>query len=111
MKIFELKNEALKSENGEHILGFKETGSHACYIIYGILKPEEKGRLIKPGKGHEKIILAVKGDIEVTGHYSETLKEGTAFHVIGEHECFLDNKGISDAIYIIAGGHSEKGHH
>lgn len=111
MKFFDLKNKALKSENGEHILGFKETGSHACYMIYGVLSPGEKNRAIKPGEGHEEIILAVKGDIEVTGHYSGTLKEGTAFHIAGEHECFLENKGISDAIYVIAGGHSESGHH
>ena len=111
MRIFELKNEALKSENGEHILGFKETGSHACYMIYGILKPGEKGRVIKPGEGHEEIVLAMKGDIAVTGHYAGTLKEGAALHITGEHECFLENKGISEAIYIIAGGHSEGRHH
>jgi hypothetical protein len=111
MRIFELKDEALKSENGEHILGFKETGSHACYMIYGVLKPGEKGRMIKPGEGHEEIILAMKGDLEVTGYYSGTLKEGSAFHITGDNECFLENKGISDAIYIVAGGHSENSHH
>lgn len=111
MKIFNLKDKALTSENREHILGFEETKSHACYMIYGILKPNEKGRMIKPGKGHEEIVLAVKGDIEVTGHYSGTLNEGTAIHIVGEQECFLENKGISDAIYIVAGGHSENSHH
>lgn len=111
MKIFEFKNKAMTSENGEHIIGFKETGSHACYMIYGILKPGEKGRVIKPGRGHEEIVLAMKGDITVTGHCSGTLKEGSAFHIDGENECFLENKGISDAVYIIAGGHSEGGHH
>lgn len=111
MKIFELKNKALLSENGEHILGSQETGSHACYMIYGILKPGEKGRVIKPGEGHEEIVLAMKGDIAVTGHCAGTLKEGSAFHIDGEDECFLENKGISDAVYIIAGGHSEGGHH
>lgn len=111
MKLFDLKNKAISSENGEHILGFNETGSHACYMIYGVLKSGEKNRLIKPGKGHEEIILAVKGDIEVTGHYSGRLKEGTAFNITGEDECFLENNGVSDAIYIIAGGHSESGHH
>ncbi len=111
MEIFDLKNKALISESGEHILGFKETGSHACYMIYGILKPAEKGRVIKPGEGHEEIVLAMKGDITVTGHYTGTLKEGSALHITGEHACFLENKGISEAIYIIAGGHSEGGHH
>lgn len=111
MKIFELKNKALSSENGEQILGSDETGSHACYMIYGVLKPGEKGRLIKPGGGHEELVLAAKGDIEVTGHCSGILKEGSAFHMTGEHECYIENKGASEAIYIIAGGHSEGGHH
>jgi uncharacterized cupin superfamily protein len=111
MRIFDLKDKAQISENGEYILGFNETGSHACYMIYGILKPGEKGRLIKPGKHHEEIVLVVKGDIEVTGQHSGILKEGKAFHIKGEHECFLENKGISDAIYVVAGGHSEGGHH
>lgn len=110
MKTFELKDKAQKSENGEHILGFEDTGSHACYMVYGILKPEENVRLIKPGSGHEEMVLAVKGDFQVTGHCSGILKEGSAFHISGEHECFLENKGSSHAIYIIAGGHSDEGH-
>jgi hypothetical protein len=111
MKIFEVKNKALNSESGGYILGFQDTGSHACYMIYGILKSEEKGRVIKPGKGHEEIVLAMKGDLKVTGYYSLSLKEGSAFKTEGEHECFLENKGESYAVYIIAGGHSDGGHH
>lgn len=80
-------------------------------MIYGILKPGEKGRLIKAGAGHEEIVLAMKGDFEVTGHYSVTLKEGAAFHIAGANECFLENKGIFEAVYIISGGHSEGDHH
>ncbi len=111
MKIFEIKNSAKKSDNGEFILGFENTGSHACYMIYGILKPGENNRLISPGKGHEEMVLAVKGNFEITGCYSGALKEGSAFHISGASECFLENKGSTDAIYIIAGGHSESGHH
>jgi hypothetical protein len=80
-------------------------------MIYGILRPKEKGRLVKPGAGHEEIVLAVKGDLKVTGCYSGILKEGSAFHVKGEQECFLENLGEIDAMCIIAGGHSESGHH
>lgn len=111
MNIFDLENKARKSENGEHILGYQETESHACYMIYGILEPGEKGRVIKPGAGHEEIVLVVKGDVEVTGQYEGILKEGSAFHIVGEQECFFENKGISTVLYIIAGGHSESGHH
>jgi hypothetical protein len=107
MKIFEAKKRALNSETGEFLLGFRETGSHACYMIYGVLKPKEKARRVKPGPGHEEIVLAMKGDLEVTGYYAGSLKEGSAFQMKGEEECFLENHSNSDAVYIIAGGHSE----
>jgi hypothetical protein len=107
MKIFELRNKAIHSKNRESLLGYRETGSHACYMIYGILKSKEKQRLVKPGPGHEEIVLAMKGDLGVTGYDSGTLKEGSAFHLEGDQECLLTNAGESDAIYIIAGGHSE----
>lgn len=111
MKIFEVKNNAIDSKRGEFLLGFHETGSHACYMIYGILKSKGKARSLKPGPGHEEIILAIKGDLEVKGFYSGGLKEGCALHLEGNQECFLENRGLSDAVYIIAGGHSEVGCH
>lgn len=112
VKVFEVKKNAVRSEHGEHIVGFDDTGSHACYLIYGVLRPLEKGRMLKPGRGHEEIILAVAGDIEVSGHVSMTLREGCAFHLAGEQECFLANEGSTDAVYVIAGGHaSDDGHH
>jgi hypothetical protein len=110
MTILKLKNKALKSEMGEYVLGFQDTGSHACYMIYGVLKPKEKGRLIKPGKGHEEIVLAVKGNLKVTGKYSGDLREGEAFHIMDNQKCFLENPGKNDAVYVISGGHSEGGH-
>jgi len=111
MKIFEMKNEAIHSERGECLLGFREIGSHACYMIYGTLKPKEKGRLVKPGPGHEEIVLAMKGDLEVKGHASGCLKEGSALYTKEEEEYFLENRGESEAVYIIAGGHSEASRH
>jgi hypothetical protein len=111
MRIFEVKNSATSSKKGEFLIGFQETGSHACYMIYGILKSKEKARSLKPGPGHEEIVLAMKGDLEVTGSYLGSLKEGFALHLQGNQECFLENHGESDAVYIIAGGHSEAGRH
>lgn len=111
MKIFDVRNNAEKSELGEHIVGYKETGSHACYLLYGILKPGEKDRLIKPGKGHEEILLAMKGDLECKGYYNGKLLEGTAIHLVGDDECLIENNSNSEAIYIICGGHSEDSHH
>ena len=111
MKVFDLQNRSLISDTGEYILGFQDTGSHACYMIYGVLKPKEKGRLINPGNGHEEIVLAVKGNLKLSGKYSGELKEGSAFHIKGNQKCFLENLGEGDAVYVIAGGHSEDGHH
>jgi hypothetical protein len=111
MKTFDLKNNAIHSEKGESLLGFRDTGSHACYMIYGTMRKREKGRRVNPGPGHEEIILAAKGDLEVTGFCSGTLKEGWAFVLQGDQECHLENRGECDAVYIIAGGHSEVGAH
>lgn len=109
MKVFEVRRRA-EEEGGEFVLGVKDTGTHACYMIYGVLKPGEIGRIIKPGAGHEELVLAMKGDLGVSGKMSGTLKEGTSFHIAGDDECFLENLSSKDAVYVVAGGHSEGGH-
>lgn len=109
MKTFDVR-EGAASSGGEYVLGVKDTGSHACYMIYGALNPGEKGRSIKPGKGHEEIVLSVRGEISVTGRFTGALREGEAFHIAGEDECFLENTGEDTAVYIAAGGHSAGGH-
>lgn len=111
IKPFELKTRAHEAESGEYVLGSHDTGSHACYMIYGTLKPGEQGRSVKPGKGHEEIIMAVIGDLLLSGSFSGMLKEGTALHLAGDDECFLQNMSAAGAVYIIAGGHGEGGHH
>ncbi len=109
MRVFEVKERL--SDSGEYILGASETGSHACYLIYGKMKPREKGRLLKPGKGHEELVLAIKGDFSVSGDFEGVLKEGQAIHLKGEETCYMENISSSESVYIIAGGHSEGGHH
>jgi hypothetical protein len=111
MNTLDLKNHALSSLSGEFIFGSEHTGSHACYMIYGILKPGEKDRLIKPGKGHEEMVLAVRGSLKISGRFSGELKEGCAFHIAGEDTVYLQNAGTEAACYVIAGGHSPAGHH
>lgn len=111
MKTLDLKNCALSSESGEYVFGLEHTGSHACYMIFGVLEPGQKQRLIKPGKGHEEIVLAIKGNVEMSGHFSGRLTEGRAFHIAGEDTVYFENTGTTDAFYVIAGGHSEDGHH
>jgi hypothetical protein len=100
-------------ESGEYVLGFQDTGSHACYLIYGILKPGEKGREFRPGKGHEEIVFTITGDLHLSGHYSGMLRQGQAIHLQGEQSCLAENPGTLKAMYVISGGHSasEPGHH
>ena len=111
MNTFDLKKHALSSDSGESIFGLEHTGSHACYMIYGILKPGQDKRVITPGKGHEEMVLAVKGNFELSGRFSGRLREGCAFHIAGEDTVYLKNTDTIDACYVIAGGHSQDAHH
>lgn len=108
MKIFEVASRIAGS--GEHILGFDETGSHACYLIYGVLRAGEKGRELRPGRGHEEMIMAVTGDLTLTGAVTMTLKQGQAIHLKGEETCFAENRTGSEAVYVVSGGHTAPGH-
>jgi len=109
MKIFEVISRA--GESGETILGAEDTGSHACYLIYGRMRGREKNRRLKPGKGHEELILAVQGDFQLSGQAEGTLKQGQAVHLNGEETLFLENLTDRPAVYVLAGGHSEAGNH
>ena len=109
MKIYDVISRA--GESGETILGVEDTGSHACYLIYGRLKGREKDRRLKPGKGHEEIILAVKGDFRLSGAADGTLNQGQAVHLSGEETLFLENLTDQPAVYLLAGGHSDSDHH
>lgn len=109
MEKFDLKK-LLRASGGEYVLGAKDTGSHACYMIYGTVMPGEPPRLINPGAGHEEIVLVVYGGLEVSGHVSGALDEGEAFHVAGDVECYLKNTGDAPAVYVASGGHSSHGH-
>ncbi|MFN3480324.1 MAG: hypothetical protein ACK415_08040 [Thermodesulfovibrionales bacterium] len=108
MRLFDIKERV--KETGEYILGLNDTGSHACYLIYGKMLPFEKGRQIKPGEGHEELFLAIKGDFSVTGDFTGIVREGQAIHIREEETCYIENLTDSTGIYVIAGGHS-KVHH
>jgi hypothetical protein len=109
MKIFEVAGKI--HDSGEYLVGSRDTGSHACYLIYGALKPGEKGRELKPGHGHEEIVLALIGDLKLTGHCTGTLKQGQALHLTGEEVVFVENTGNAQALYVVAGGHAGLEHH
>lgn len=110
MRIFDVAGRAAE-EGGEFVLGSKDTGTHACYLIYGTLSSGQEGRVIRPGKGHEEIVMVIKGTLKLSGpaleHVKEiVLPEGAAFHVAGDRECYLKNTSEDTAIYTCAGGHT-----
>lgn len=108
MKIFDIQS--LMTAKGEAIIGSQATGSHACYLMYGVLKPGEKGRELKPGQGHEEIVLCLQGEMKLTGHHAGGLKQGKAIHLRGEETCAAENPLGTETIYVISGGHSGEGH-
>ena len=108
MKIFEVHKKL--DGPGEYILGSKELGSHACYLIHGALGPGEQGRVFRPGAGHEEIVLALSGDLTLAGAFDGVLRQGQALHLVGEETCTAGNPSGREARYVIAGGHSGQGH-
>jgi hypothetical protein len=115
MKVFRLSDMA-RDSGGEHVLGLKDTGTHACYMIYGTMKPGEEGRLINPGGGHEEILMVTLGELKLSGPglapiRELTLPEGSALHLAGDRECFLRNDTDAAASYVCAGGHTPGGSH
>jgi uncharacterized cupin superfamily protein len=96
-----------RQTGGECILGARVLKTHACYLIYGELSPGEEGRKVSPGSGHEEILMALQGDLEVIeGAATSTLREGEAVHVVEEDALTLANRGAEKAVYVLAGGHS-----
>ncbi|MEK6673014.1 MAG: hypothetical protein AABY42_06000 [Nitrospirota bacterium] len=101
----------LASEHkGEYVLGLEDLHTHACYLIYGFMKPGEKGRVLKPGSGHEEIVCLVQGKVLLSNSSGRfVLDQGQAFHLKGDETYMMDNEAGTDAVYMISGGHS-KGH-
>ena len=104
MKKTDLSRRAQQA-GGEYVFGADDTGSHACYLIYGILKPGEAGRKVKPGKGHEEMLLSFNCPLALTGDVTGLLEPGNAVHLAGEQTCYLENPGTTEATYVLAGGH------
>lgn len=109
MNIFDVQGSV--DASGEAIVGAEQTASHACYLVYGRMGPKEKARKLKAGKGHEELFVAIKGDFLVTGAATARIKEGQGFHLRGEEAFWLENSTDTEAVYVLAGGHSAGGHH
>ncbi len=113
LKVYDLAGRAPR-EGGETVLGLKDLGTHACYLLYGILAPGEPARVLRPGPGHEEIILCLSGSLQLEGMgQSLSLQAGQAVHLKGEDTFEATCAGPLEARYAAAGGHSDEGgsHH
>lgn len=111
LKVFDLAGRAPR-EGGETVLGLEDLGTHACYLLYGVLGPGDPARILRPGPGHEEIILVVAGSLRLEGMgQSLTLQAGQAVHLKGEDTFEATCAGPLEARYAAAGGHSEEGAH
>ncbi|MBI5641014.1 MAG: hypothetical protein HZA17_11370 [Nitrospirae bacterium] len=111
MKIYNVSEAAINNE-GEFVLGSAELKTQACYLVYGFLTEGEKGRELKPGKGHEEIICIARGEVILRRGDEETrVRQGEAFYMKGEETYLMYNRAVGETLYVIAGGHTEEHHH
>lgn len=109
MKVINVKDNLYRE--GEYLVGFEQTGSHACYFIYGLIKKEDI-REVSPGEGHEEIIALIEGSLEVKyNDHSIILNKGQSIYLKGREAVTLKPYNCDLAIYVIAGGHAEDSHH
>lgn len=110
-KIYDLAGRAPR-EGGETVLGLKDLGTHACYMIYGIVQAGEPPRIFKPGEGHEEIICVAAGALTLTGPEGQLqLQAGQAVYLTGEETWEAVNQGPMPALYVASGGHGDGGRH
>lgn len=109
MKLISLKGNLFR--DGEYLVGFEQTGTHACYFLYGFLKPEEE-REISPGRGHIEIVCLLEGEVKLITDGNEiVLKKGRGFVIEGEEKVKAKNISNKIAVYVVSGGHLDLSHH
>jgi uncharacterized cupin superfamily protein len=107
MKIYKLPDLSETNNGKEYCLGCEDLNTHAVYIVYGRLSPNESKRELTPLKEHEAILYLIKGEIRVTSEGTDfTISSGEAFH-INEGECvILENLSDIESVYLMAGGNA-----
>lgn len=110
MRVFDLA-EGAAAAGGEAVLGARDLGTHACYLLYGRLEPGGPPRKLCPGAGHEEIFVVAAGRLALKGEDGETeLGPGQAFHLAGK-ETLWARALEPGTVYAAAGGHSQGAHH
>ncbi len=107
MKSFDLAKLAA-AQGGEYVLAAKDLHTRACYLVYGFLKPGERGRLVRPGDGYEEILCTITAPLLMKLPTGEVvLERGHAVHIKPTDSFYISNPNDDPVVYIIAGGRSE----
>jgi hypothetical protein len=89
---------------GEYVLGKEDLGTQGCYMIFGKLAPEDKDRLVKPGKGYEEIFCAVDGPMVIHTERGEMyLEPGHAVFLKDDESFLASNPAECTVTYVVAG--------
>ncbi len=107
MKIYKLPDLSKTNNGKEYCLGCEDLNTHAVYVVYGRLSPNETSREVEPLKTHEAILYLIKGEISVTGNGTDfTISSGEAFHIKEGESVELKNLSDRESIYLMAGGNT-----
>jgi hypothetical protein len=106
MNIYRLPQLSEANPDSRYTLGLEELKTESVYLVYGRLRPGEKGMRLSPTDGHEEIVYVAKGRLLVKGDRLDfPVGEGEAFHLKGADTLIVDNAADDhDAVYIAAGG-------
>jgi hypothetical protein len=107
VKSFDLAKMAA-AQGGECVLAARDLHTQACYLIYGLLKPGESDRLVRPGEGYEEILCAITGALIMKfGRNEVILEKGHAVHLNSADSFYISNPDENTVLYVIAGGRSQ----
>ena len=107
MKIYKLPALSETNDGKEFCLGCDDLDTHAVYVVYGRLSPNESNRKVMPLGGHEAILYLIKGELSVTGACGVfSISSGEAFHIKDGESVRLENLSDKESIYITSGGNA-----
>lgn len=108
-----LKEKCDQSKNREFFYGAKiNKDIKDVYLGLGYLEPGETGRKQGPGRGHEELLYAVDGQIEVTIKKEiSILNEGEIYFIPDGSKVKLRNILDKRVHFMIAGGHTTPHRH
>lgn len=112
-KVFDMAGLAPR-KGGEAVLGLKDLDTHACYVLYGLLGPDDAPRPLRPGPGHEEIFVVISGAMKIQNqNETHTIQAGQAFYLKDEQPFQATAAGALETRYVAAGGHTpgQEHHH